>query len=518
MKLLATAEVMRGFDQIAIERFGIPGLVLMENAGRACVDVLEHRIGSVAGKHVVVACGKGNNGGDGFVIARHLFNHGARVDVLLLSPAGKLSGDAATNFKVLPRLQRISQGRLKILGTAGTSALQRAEGAEVIIDAIFGTGFSGVPKGRANEMILWINHQPGVVMAVDIPSGIDATTGEARGNAVRAAFTVTMGAAKPGHYVGAGRLSSGEVHVADISIPPDAMRPPAKATFLVEESDVVGVVPPRPFNAHKYSVGKVLVIAGSRSFTGAPVLTSLAALKSGAGAVVLCVPSSIHGMIVRKVTDVIVVPCAETPAGTLAERAMEDLEDRLQWADVVIIGPGLSRNDETDALVRSLVVRAACPLVLDADGLNAMGGHARILRARKAPTILTPHTGELSRLVGTASAELDTLRVEAARGASDSLNSIVVLKGAPTVTASKGVAVLNVTGNPGMATIGSGDVLTGMIAALIGQGGGCFEAAYAGVFLHGRAGDLAARRLGERSILASDILSHIPGALGAPIT
>ncbi len=515
MKLLATAEMMRGFDRTAIERYRIPGLVLMENAGRCCADELIVATGDPAGKHVVVVCGKGNNGGDGFVIARHLYNRGARVDVLLLAFSGALAGDAATNMRMLQRLQHSAKGRLRVVRLSRKSPLQAYEDADIVVDAIFGTGFSGVPKGMAHDVIEWINGREGTIVAVDIPSGIAASSGEASGAAVRAQLTVTMGTAKIGHYIGDGRVCSGKVRIVDIGIPGEAMTPPRHSTYLIEENDVAGVLPYRPFNAHKYTVGKVLIIAGSRSYTGAPVLAALAAMKTGAGAVVLCVPESIHGLLVRKLTDVILLPCPETSAGTLGGGARSEIEKKLDWADVVVLGPGLSRHEETDRLVKDLVPIIPSPLVLDADGLNAISGATAILKRRKTPAILTPHTGELVRLVGGESDAHDRLRVEAARDAARALGSIVVLKGAPTVTAEKGTVVVNATGNPGMATIGSGDVLCGTIAGLVGQHMDSFAAAYAGVFLHGKAGDLAARAFGERSILATDILSHIPNALQA---
>jgi ADP-dependent NAD(P)H-hydrate dehydratase / NAD(P)H-hydrate epimerase len=513
MRLLTTAEEMRSIDRFAIDRLGIPGIVLMENAGRVCADVLAETFGDPGGKQVVVVCGKGNNGGDGFVVARHLLLRGARVDVLLLAPASKLAGDAATNFGILLRLKRVSGGRLQIVRVTHRTSLKVYEKADFVVDAVFGTGFTGSPKGIADHVIRWITGHPGKVLSVDIPSGVSATTGEVTGSAVRAAVTVTMAAPKIGHFVGSGRVSSGDVHVADIGIPVSVLKPPKQPTFLVERDDVKKLLPLRPFNAHKYSVGKVLVIAGSRAFTGAPVLASLSALKTGAGAVVLCVPASIHPMLVRKLTDVIVAPCVETSEGTLAYRSLEELERRLAWADAVILGPGLSRHEETDTLIRTLVSRIPCPLLLDADGLNAISGYTQVLRGRKAPTVLTPHTGELARLVGGDSPSLDRYRVEAARKASRELSAIVVLKGAPTVTASAGTSVVNSTGNPGMATIGSGDVLGGVIAALMSGHVQSFEASYAGVYLHGKAGDLAADHFGERSIMASDILAYVPAAL-----
>lgn len=513
MRLLATADVMRGFDRAAIERFNIPGILLMENAGRCCVETILHRFGDLAGKHVVIVCGKGNNGGDGFVIARHLLNRKARVSVLLLAPPARLAGDAAMNFTILRRLERAARGDLRISRVSPAASLRTYDSADFIVDAIFGTGFSGVPDRMAAEVIRWINRREVPVIAVDVPSGVDATTGEAGGDAVRAHLTVTMACDKIGLHVGTGRELSGKVEIADISIPHGAVTIPRSPTFLVEHRDIESLLPPRPLNANKYSVGKVLVVAGSRSFTGAPVLAALSALRAGAGAVVLCVPQSIHGMLVRKMTDVVLTPCKDTPAGTLATDALAEIQQRLSWADVVVLGPGLSRHEETDALCRTLVATVDRPLVLDADGLNAVASNLKVLRGRKIPAILTPHTGELVRLIGGESGTHDRLRVDSARQAALSTGSIVVLKGAPTVTANKRVAVLNSTGNPGMATIGSGDVLSGLIAGLIGQKVPIFEAAYAGVYLHGMAGDLAARKFGQRGILASDILDNVPLAL-----
>jgi ADP-dependent NAD(P)H-hydrate dehydratase / NAD(P)H-hydrate epimerase len=512
MRLLATAESMRGYDRAAIERLGIPGIVLMENAGRCCVEEIARKYGDPAGKHVVIACGKGNNGGDGFVIARHLLNRQAKVDLLMLASPRQLAGDAATNFAILRKMRVVSKGQLRVIRVARGTPLKSCETAALFIDAIFGTGFSGSPKAVAGDLIRWINKRRGNVVAVDIPSGIAASTGEATGDAIRAGLTVTMACDKIGLHVGRGRECSGEVRVVDISIPPRVITAPRRPTYRLEPGDITALLPRRPLTAHKYSVGKVLVIAGSRSFTGAPVLTALGGLKAGAGAVVLCVPRSIHGMLVRKLTDVILTPCPETVEGTLGMSARAEIEKRLPWADVVILGPGLSREEETDSLMRGLVTTIDCPLILDADGLNALEGNVGILRKRKGITIITPHTGELSRLVGGDSATHELMRVEAARDAAQRTRSIVVLKGAPTVTAHNGVAVVNATGNPGMATIGSGDVLSGIIAGLIGQRVAPFAAAYAGVYLHGRAGDLAAAEYGERGILATDILAHVPHA------
>jgi NAD(P)H-hydrate epimerase len=332
--------------------------------------------------------------------------------------------------------------------------------------------------------------------------------------AVRAGLTVTMGCRKIGHVVGEGRELSGEVRVADIGIPPAVVVPPAAPTFLAGRDDVRSVLPVRPRRVHKYSVGKVFVLGGSRGFTGAPVLAAASALRAGAGAVILGVPRSIHAPLVARAHEIILAPLEETPAGTVGAAAEQEILERMAWADVVAVGPGTGRNEETDALLRRLVV--ACPrtLVLDADGLTAMAGHTALLGERTSPTILTPHTGELQRLTGVPAAQLELRRVEGARVAARTLRCIVSLKGSPTVTADpSGTVVVNPTGNPGMATIGSGDVLTGVVAGLRAQGMEPFVAAWTGVYLHGLAGDLAASRFGQRSIVATDLLDHLSSAI-----
>jgi NAD(P)H-hydrate epimerase len=382
------------------------------------------------------------------------------------------------------------------------------------VDALFGTGFGGEVSSPVRELIRWINRHPGLVVAVDIPSGVDAGTGAVANVAVRAHVTVTMGLAKIGQYVGDGREHAGEVVVADIGIPRHVLRGVTGAVERVGIDDVRGLLPQRPLRAHKYSVGKVLVIGGSRAYTGAPVMTAQAALVAGAGAVVLGIPESIRGIVARKVLEVMLQPAPENSSGALTAASLEALRERIAWADVVAAGPGLSTHADTAGFVTSLLAAVRVPLLLDADALTHLTGRTALLRTRNGPTILTPHSGELARLLGSSSASIEADRVGAARSAARRLGVIVVLKGAPSVTASPGGrVVVNSTGNPGMATVGSGDVLAGVIASLAAQGMAPLEAAVAGVFVHGLAGDMAAVRLGQRSLLAGDIGSDIPAAL-----
>jgi hydroxyethylthiazole kinase-like uncharacterized protein yjeF len=303
MQFLATAEQMQAFDRAAIRDAGIPALLLMENAGRAFVEALARKAGALQGQHVLVLCGGGNNGGDGFVIARHLANRGCRVHVVLLGRAATIKGDAKINLDIVSRLRGIRGTGLRFTTLASRAGITRLGSPDIIVDAIFGTGFSGAVRGHYRDVIAWVNSHHAFVAAVDIPSGVNATNGAVSGEAIRARLTVTMASAKIGHFVGPGCDCSGEVEVADISIPPALIRPGKDSTFRISAPDVREVLPRRARTAHKYSVGKVLVVGGSRRFTGAPLMTAAAALRSGAGAVILGVPKSVHDVVARRVEE-----------------------------------------------------------------------------------------------------------------------------------------------------------------------------------------------------------------------
>jgi hydroxyethylthiazole kinase-like uncharacterized protein yjeF len=517
MQLIATADLMRGFDRAAITRLRIPGLVLMENAGRAFVGELERACGPFAGKQTVVVCGKGNNGGDGFVIARHIANRGGEVLVLLLASKRSVAGDAKTNLEAVIRMSRMRGAGIRFAVHTGGGGKPPLPGTpDIVVDAIFGTGFSGDMGSRERGIVAWINGSGAFVASVDIPSGVDATSGTAGNAAVKADLTVAMGLAKIGHYIGRGCDASGTVRIADIGVPPALYRAGRTPVFRILREDVAAILPARARNAHKYSAGKVLVIAGSRAFTGAPILTSEAALRSGAGAVVLAFPASIHQVLARRLTEVLLAPVPDTPEGTFGPGSLAAIRSRCAWADAVALGPGLGRNEETMAFVRELLAAVDKPFVVDADALFALKGYSSLLRKRKSPAVLTPHTGEFAALTGRDAVDAETFRVDAAREAARRFGCVMVLKGAPTVCAAPGGAVtINSTGNPGMATIGSGDVLTGVIAGFIAQGMPAERAACAGVFVHGLAGDIAAARFGVPGMLATDIGSSVAGAIAA---
>lgn len=513
MQTVVTAEEMRWCDETCIRTYGIAGLVLMENAGKAVAQLCEQRFGPLANEQVAIVCGKGNNGGDGFVVARHLLNVGARVVVVLMDSPKSLKGDAKTNFGILKKLQKSSADSLRVVQFK-KSILPALSDSKISVDAMFGTGFSGAVRQPYADVIRWMNKQKVPVVAIDIPSGVNGTTGMVENLAVNATFTPTFGLLKTGLLCNQGRDRVGKVEVVDIGIPHVVSRSSKFKTHLVEPSDVRAVLPRRPSTAHKYNVGKVFVLAGSTGYTGAAALCATAVLRGGAGAVVLGTPESVYPILAKKLAEPIVIPLPATPAGTVAKAGYDTVLERANWADVVVVGPGLSQNPETQELICELIAHYSGNIVIDADGLNAIA--KRGLKKRKGikgSFILTPHSGEFSRLTGKSSKEIETDRIESARTFATANKGTIVLKGAPTATASAdGHVYLNATGNPGMATVGSGDVLTGLIASLWAQGMEKEAAAYCGVFLHGLAGDLAGAAYGERSLVAHDLVDFLSQA------
>jgi len=522
MKIVNTAQ-MREVDRRAIEERGIPGRVLMENAGKAVADLIRRAIGEASGARAIVFSGRGNNGGDGFVVARHLAQWGMRVKVVLAARASEIAGDAAhhldaarkTGVPIVELPQEISwhSNRDALL----TAAME----ADVLVDALLGTGIHGEVGGIISQLIGLINasRQPGrsVVVAVDIPSGIHSDTGEVCGRAVEADHTVTMGLPKLGLVVGEGIAHAGQVTVADIGFPRDLIAAtPCEAEFI-EREWADSIIPRRRPDAHKGDFGRVAVIAGAVGYTGAAALSSMAALRMGAGLVTLGVPASLNDILEVKVTEVMTRPLPETSARTLSMAARDPALAFAHGADVVIMGPGLSRHEETMSVVRDLIAAIDRPLVLDADGLNALGGDPAPLKSRKAPTICTPHPGEMGRLLGVSTDEVQGDRLGVARRAAGELGCIMVLKGARTIIATPdGQVRVNPTGNPGMASGGTGDVLTGMIGGLLAQGPAPFDAAAAAVFFHGLAADRAAEQKTEPCLIAGDIIDFLPSALKRP--
>jgi ADP-dependent NAD(P)H-hydrate dehydratase / NAD(P)H-hydrate epimerase len=517
MEIVVTSDEMRACDRYAIDTLKIPGLILMENAGRGVVEMMEKHYGLMAGKTVIIFCGKGNNGGDGYVVARHLFISGAKVIVGVLGKGSELKGDAKTNFESIKKIASKfkKDGRLQIKELKSNRVLKLLPKTDIIIDAIFGTGFSGEVHESYKSVIGWINNASGKKVSIDIPSGVNADNGEVENLAVKADLTVTMGLRKIGLITGKGMSYTGKIEVIDISIPNEVVALQKSKTYVVHAEDVRRILPTRPLNAHKHSVGKIFVLAGSRGLTGAAAMTSTSAMKAGAGAVILGTPKSVYPILAKKLIEVMVEPLEETNEGSLSSSAYSSIQKHLRWADLLVMGPGLSRNRETQQLVWKIVKEFDKPILLDADALNCLAENINLLKQHASrQIIITPHTGELSRLTNIKPEKIERDRVVIARKVAKQFNLTLVLKGAPTVVADpNGEVYINSTGNPGMATAGSGDILAGVIAGLWAQGMDTTAAAYVGVYLHGLAGDFAKKRYGEKSLMAMDIQENLPEAL-----
>jgi ADP-dependent NAD(P)H-hydrate dehydratase / NAD(P)H-hydrate epimerase len=513
MRVVLPAEMSR-IDRAAIEDEGIPSLELMERAGEAVARAARDMLSVTGGRRVAVICGKGNNGGDGLVAARRL--SGALDSVVFIVGAegpGDLSPDSRANYDQLRGTPVIVEW---ISSPQAASDLIR-DGAtfDLLIDCLFGTGFRGPAAGLYEAVIDAINESGRPVLAADIPSGVAGDTGAVDGSAVVADRTVTFAAPKAGlvQFPGAGHV--GEMEVVDIGIPDRLIETvPASRIFLTTEEDAEALLPHRGPDAHKGSCGSVLVVGGSPGLTGAAAMCSRAALRCGAGLVTLAVPEGLADILEVKLTEVMTLAVAQTPQRTFGELAEADLLDAAGRASAVALGPGISRNEETGRLVRNLVATLEAPLVLDADGLNALVGHTSSLKERKHGLVMTPHPGEMARLIGRDAAAVQADRIGVAARAAQEWGAVVVLKGAGTVIAEPaGDVCVNPTGNAGMATAGTGDVLTGCVAAFLAQGLEPFGAAVAGAYFHGLAGDLAAQMEGMAGMTAGDVIRHLPLAL-----
>jgi ADP-dependent NAD(P)H-hydrate dehydratase / NAD(P)H-hydrate epimerase len=483
---------------------GISAATLMENAGREVARVAAAVAGGTYGTRAVVVCGKGNNGGDGLVAARHLSQWGARVTVLPMQGDGGLSEPAATN------LARLSGTPVRVRPFSA-SALERELGrADVAIDAVFGTGFRGSPEDEWAAAIDGLNAGGAPVVAVDIPSGVNGETGAVEGGSVWADVTVTFGAVKAGVVLLPGAERAGVVEVADIGFPEDLVR---SDLWIVEEADVAAMLPARSVETHKRETGVALVVGGSRTMTGAVILAAEAAYRVGAGLVTVAVPEGILPVVQSVVREATFLPLPQTGSGTVAATATEALGDRLAQADAVAIGPGMSTEEETAGWIRSLVSTCPVPMVLDADGLNAFAGRAAELATRRAELVITPHAGEFARLSGDTSRDVAADRVGHVRGLAAATTATVLLKGTRTLVGTpEGHVRVNPTGGSFLATGGTGDVLTGAIVGLLARGLAPVDAASTAAFLHGRAGALAAARSGEGTT-AVDVLDRLSEAV-----
>lgn len=495
LKPLFDAEGMRGVDRWAIEARGIPSLELMEAAGRAVAEVVA---GLAPEGPVRVVCGKGNNGGDGFVAARLLRAMGFAVDVLLLWPGEELRGDAAVNF------ERVG-GELVEGEVAG-----RLAGSGAVVDAIFGTGFEGAPREPAAAAIQAINGSGAPVIACDIASGVGAPTGEVKGEAVRADVTVSFHAAKVGQRVAPGKWHTGELRVVPIGIPDDAPGEPVAGEIA---PGVLALAPRRGPHSTKFTSGQVAIAGGSRGLTGAVRMASVAAIRAGAGYATVAVPADLNLVFEIAQPEVMSVACPGGD-GCLVPASEKAVLRAFERAAAGIFGPGLGKDPGSFQLAREAVPKIEAPLVLDADGLNAFAGRLEDLAGRGAPTVLTPHAGELGRLLECGSEAVDAHRLASAREAASAAEAIVVLKGEDTIVTDGTRTAVNAISASALATAGSGDVLSGMTAAFLARFGDSFEAVCAAVVGHARAGVDAAARVGAaESVIATDVIDSIAAGI-----
>jgi NAD(P)H-hydrate epimerase len=511
-----TAEQMQKVDADTIAG-GVPGLELMERAGRGVTDMILRTLACESG-HAAIFVGPGNNGGDGLVVARLLMDAGWTCSIHLLKPGHDCTPDTAANYERIEKRSGLTE--------IGATTADDVRGATVNIDSIFGTGFSGAPRGDAARMIELVNSTARAnnipVFSIDIPSGVNGTTGAVDGGAVHADMTITIGAAKTGLLFHPGRACVGQLEVIDIGFPQAIVEMHSERVFYLGRDEAKARLTPRAADIHKYKAGSVLLIAGSDAYRGAPLLSGEGALRSGCGMLYLAVPQGIRGEIPSRLEEAIVVPLPLTKDGTIAKSARDVLAPHVEKASAVAIGPGLGRNDETDAFVREFVLNCAKPIVVDADALTAFAGHGDEFKKAKAPVIITPHDGELARLTGTKIPSAPLERITTSRAVARNLGVTLVHKGAPTLVASaQGDVWVNGSGSSALAKGGTGDVLTGFIVSFLAQAlavgkpgaDASLDAALVACWLHGRAGEIEARERGERGVLASDLFTSVGRAM-----
>lgn len=511
MQKIATAKEMQAIDQRAIQEYGIPGIVLMENAGLGVVKLLVEKFSDLARKKVLVICGKGNNGGDGFVIARHLFNRGVEVEVVLLGKRSQLKQDAKTNadaaFQIGVPIKEVDENNLD-------RCLHTLRHCHIIIDAIFGTGLDSPVTGWLERVIEKINKAEKFVIGVDIASGLESDSGKIIGPHIHTDLTVALGLMKRSHLLYPATEAMGEVRVVNISMPQKAVEEQNITVNLLEEEDIRSLFKKREPNTHKGDYGHTLVIGGSRGKGGAAGLAAMAALRMGAGLVTLAVPQGCYHSLEFNPLEVMTLSLPETKSGSIDVAAKDLILEHCRGKSAVALGPGITTEPETLQMMEAVLPGIECPMVIDADGLNCLAASKTLLSKLTPNTVLTPHPREMSRISGVDTQAIQEDRIGSALDFARKHRVVVVLKGARSVIAvPDGSVYINPTGNPGMATAGSGDVLTGVIAGLISQGFSSTSAAYAGTYIHGLAGDDYASENSETSLIAGDLLRTLPASL-----
>ena len=506
--IVTTSQEMRELDRLTIQKYGVPSLALMERAGEGVARALLDCFGRVARGGVLVVAGKGNNGGDGLVIARHLKKKRIPCEVVLLARKEELSHDAAQNLRAYLK----AKGKVFEVTTDSFTLLnERLKGKRLLVDAILGTGLKDEVRGLYAAAIAMINASGLPVVAVDVPSGLDTDLGRPLGTAIQAEMTVTLGYPKLGQVIYPGLSYVGELVVADIGIHPKAVEEAHLQTELLEKEDIRWLVPVREPDTHKGTYGHLLVMAGSRGKTGAAILACRAAMRVGTGLVTLAAPRSLNDIFASSLVEVMTEPLKDN-----SEEQLEPLNDQgwhrlLDKKNALLFGPGIGLKDAGRSTLRWLLRNLGLPWVIDADGLNNLAAEVERLRSAKTPPVLTPHPGEMARLIGSDTAAVNQDRVGTARSFARDYRCHVVLKGARTVIATlEGEVFINPTGNPGMASGGMGDVLAGILAGLLAQGFRVEDALRLGVFLHGFVGDQVARAKGEIGMIASDVIESLP--------
>ncbi len=513
MRLVKASE-MQDMDRKTIQELGIPGVVLMENAGRGSARFFLEQFSPSAGQKVLVLCGSGNNGGDGYVVARYLHEAGLKPRVLVLTSLDRVSGDARTNLEIIQSMD------MEIREVPGPEKWESVKAllrdGDYVVDAILGTGLNTPVRGLYGTAIEWINAAGKPVMSIDVPSGVNADSGEIMGVAVKADLTVTFGFPKLGHCLFPGAERVGRLVKIDIGIPEAiAKKVPGRFT-LTEPADFKAGFGHEKDDIHKGNRGHLLILAGSSGKTGAAALTALGALRGGAGLVTLGIPESLNGVLECKLTEAMTVPLPETGTGHLSRAAWEKLKTLFEGKTALAIGPGLSTHPETVELVRQAVSECPLPMVIDADGLNAIGSSTEVLEKAAHRTVLTPHPGEMARLSGLKAAEIQQNRIKAADEFIGHHKCFLVLKGARTLVGTPaGKIYVNPTGNPVLAAGGSGDVLTGLIAGLLVRGFSLKDSAIAGPYIHGLAAQLLSEYMGVSGVLAGELLTVIPEIIDA---
>lgn len=508
LKPVVTAKEMAKIDRFAIGKIGIPGMVLMENAGREVVAVIREMLGTGEDKNIIIFCGKGNNGGDGYVVARYLLDMGANVKTYLIGKIDEVKGDAENNLEILQRIGH------DVLPISSLEHIKLDRGAHLIVDALLGTGVRGGLTGLLKELVGQINKMGAPVLSIDLPTGMETDTGTVEGTCIQASTTVTMAYLKSGLLLSPGREHAGDVIVANIGIPGSIPKEKNVKCFQLTAEYINDLLPQRKPDTFKNRCGQVFLLAGSTGLTGAAALSSEATLRIGAGMAMLGIPKSLNATLEEKLTEVMTLPLSETDRQSLSFDSKKMISEKFQWADVLAVGPGLSTHPDSAKLVKWILENFNKPVVLDADAINCLKDDKEFLETAQSDLILTPHPGELSKLVGISAKEILANPIEIVREQARKLNVVLILKGAPTIIGSPdGYIFINSTGNPGMATAGMGDVLTGAIAGLVAQKMSPLDGALAGVYLHGLSGDISKSELGEAGLLAGDVLRNLPLAM-----